>query len=717
MADQPGTTRNSSATAGATSGGEAFDLDSLEIDIDKLVRDGVLTRDEARALEHAQQSETGGAMRMEALPETRGLAVGLAGGDAEAAEKDAVKEAAVKHKRHWVRVTRVCNQRCTFCLDSMNQDGSMIDVESLKAFIALGRRLGRERLILSGGEASVHPQFLELIRFGKQVGYEWIQTVTNGMMFSYRNFARKAAEAGLDEATVSLHGHTAYLQDKLTGTPGAFVTGVKGMRNLQDTGRVVVNVDVVINKQNYEHLPEIIEYYYNLGIREFDLLHIIPFGRGFDEHRHSLFFDLNDAVPYFRRAFAWANKPGVYLWTNRLPVAYLEDFERLIQDPHKLFYEFDGGRHNFEGFLKRGVTPDCYGERCDYCFLDGPCRSTMFPYREALIERRFSHLRLDVRHTFPGAEAERAFRDQRPQRLWLRAPDAASALAALDSFAPTTPEGKPAPVAVELDAGADVRPLRAETRVDRIVVSSIASADKALVGSDRVPEPTTVEVRLDQALAAWLLARPATLQAFRGRLVASLRNHEFLSESQASDPTPATLRKLADAGVRLANVPRCVTGKESEPHTHELLDASMLDRGGDIDLDRYVHHYIGHEYYARSLRCYRCAEQDHCRGMHVNYLRNHGFKVLRPLDGEGKELPDAGSFEDIAKVLEQAAAGRSRRERQGIIGKHRPDASVRVALGATRLGGGRGESADGAEAGAADVASDASTGAAATTQP
>jgi hypothetical protein len=121
------------------------------------------------------------------------------------------------------------------------------------------------------------------------------------------------------------------------------------MKNLQDTGRVVVNIDVVINKQNYKHLPEIIEYYYNLGIREFDLLHIIPFGRGFDEHRHSLFFDLNDAVPYFRRAFQWAEKPGVYLWTNRLPVQYLEDFERLIQDPHKLFYEFDGGRHNFRG--------------------------------------------------------------------------------------------------------------------------------------------------------------------------------------------------------------------------------------------------------------------------------------------------------------------------------------------------------------------------------
>ncbi len=664
-------------------------VNDMDIDIDRLIRDGILTRDEARALEHAQQSDTGGAMRLEALSETTGAS-------AEGENKDAVKEAAVKHKRHWVRITRVCNQRCTFCLDSMNQDGTMIDTDSLKAYIALGRRLGRERLILSGGEASVHPQFLELVRFGKEVGYEWIQTVTNGMMFSYKNFARKAAEAGLDEATVSLHGHTAYLQDKLTGTPGAFVTGVKGMKNLQETGRVVVNIDVVINKQNYKHLPEIIEYYYNLGIREFDLLHIIPFGRGFDEHRHSLFFDLNDAVPYFRRAFQWADKPGVYLWTNRLPVQYLEDFERLIQDPHKLFYEFDGGRHNFEGFLKRGVKPDCYGERCDYCFLDGPCRSTMFPYREALEGRSFPHLRLDSRHAWPGPEAERVFREQRARRLWLRAPDAEAARATLDGLAttlapastatPAAPDAGGVAVAVELDAGGDIRAIGLDSRVDRVVVSTIEDAAAALVGRERLPDGLTVEVRLTQALAAWLLARPATLAHWKGRLVARLDNHQFLSESQATDPTPETLRRLGAAGVILKNVPRCIAGAETEPHDHELLDASLLDRGGDLDLDRYVHHYIEHEYYARSMRCYRCSQSETCAGMHVNYLRSHGFRSLRPLDAEGRELQDAGSFEDIAKVLEEATAARARRDRDRIIGKHRPDPSVRVALGATSLG-------------------------------
>jgi pyruvate-formate lyase-activating enzyme len=654
------------------------------IDIDKLVRDGVLNRDEAEALLASHQAETGTA-RMEALPSTAGDV-----GESEE-DKDTVKEAAMKHKRHWVRVTRLCNQRCTFCLDSMNQDGTMIDVESLKAYIALGRRMGRERLILSGGEASVHPEFLELIRYGKQVGYDWIQTITNGMMFSYQRFAKAAAQAGLNEATVSMHGHTAHLHDKLTGTPGAFVTGIKGIQNLQQTGQVVVNVDVVINKQNYKWLPEIIEYYYNLGIREFDLLHIIPFGRGFDEHRHSLFFDLNDAVPYFRRAFLWANKPGLYLWTNRLPVTYMEGAERLIQDPHKLFSEFDGGRHNFEGYLKRGLKPDCHGERCDYCFLDGPCRTTMFPYREHLEAGTFPVVKLDSQHAWQGTPAKEAFDKQAPQAVWLTARSAEDALTtrAQLGFAG-------AGLTVQLDAGADPQALYAFAGagqdaaqglpIRRFVVTTAEDAGRYLVGAHAVPAPAEVEVRLTRELAAWLLARPATLKAFGQRLVLALRDHEFLSESQAEDPEPATLAKLARTGARMKNVPKCMAaGSEVEPHDHFLLDAKMLDAAGHLSLDRYVEHYIDSEYYAKSIRCGRCAEFDRCKGVHINYLRNHGFAMLTPLDEAGVPLPDAASFEAIAEKLKEANAARSKREQQRAFGLHKPG---KIAAEALSLGQG-----------------------------
>lgn len=643
---------------------DGSDIDGIAIDginIDQLVRDGILNKDEALALALSHQAETGMA-RLEALPSTAG--------DISNENKDLVKEAAAHHKRHWVRVTRLCNQRCTFCLDSMNQDGTMIDVDSLKAYILLGRKMGRQRLILSGGEASVHPKYIDLIRYGRQVGYDWIQTVTNGMMFSYGRFAKAAAEAGLNEATVSMHGHTAHLHDKLTGTPGAFVTGIKGMQNLQATGKVVVNVDVVINKQNYRVLPEIIEYYYkNLGIREFDLLHIVPFGRGFDEHRHSLFFDLNDAVPYFRKAFAWANKPDLYLWTNRLPVTYLEGAERLIQDPHKLASEFDGGRHNFEGFLKRGLKPDCHGERCDYCFLDGPCRQTMFPYRQHLQAGTFGLVQRKATQAWLGTPARDKFASQKPQRVILQAHDADQAVAALAELG-----FDGASLTVQLDGGQPWAPLFAQTErpVARAIVAGLADVQAALTGPLAVPAPTQVQVQLDRDVAQWLVQNIAIIHKLGERLVACLPNHAVLSASKGNDPEPATLRQLATLGVRLKNVPQCMAGAPVESGDHQLLDAGMLDASGDLSLDRYVEHYTTHEYYAKSVRCGLCAETERCKGLHINYVRNHGLALLTPLDAEGNVVADAGSFDQLTERLKDANAGRTKREQQRLFGVHKP---------------------------------------------
>ena len=649
--------------------------DSLSLTIDginiaDLVRQGILNKDEAEALHSSHQNETGTA-RLEAMPSTAG--------DTSGENKDLVKEAAAHHKRHWVRVTRLCNQRCTFCLDSMNQDGTMIDVDSLKAYILLGRKMGRERLILSGGEASVHPKYIELIRYGHQVGYDWIQTVTNGMMFSYGRFAKAAAEAGLNEATVSMHGHTAQLHDKLTGTPGAFVTGIKGITNLQQTGKVVVNVDVVINKQNYKYLHEIIAYYYKLGIREFDLLHIVPFGRGFDEHRHSLFFDLNDAVPYFRKAFLWANQPDLYIWTNRLPVTYLEGAERLIQDPHKLASEFDGGRHNFEGFLKKGLKPDCHGERCDYCFLDGPCRQTMFPFREMLQAGTFPQLRVDAHQSWAGTPAQDKFAAQHPQRVIVTAQSGDEARQALDKLG----FGEAA-VTVRLAEGAKWAPLfaaDAPRQVDRLAVAGLGDAFAALVGAVAVPAPTTVQLDLDQTTAQWLLTHPEVGKAAGQRLILALPNHQTLSASKDHDPEPATLRQLAAQGLRLKNVPKCVAGADTEPGDHHTLDAGLLDGAGDLNLDRYVNHYVGHEYYAKSVRCGLCAEFDNCKGLHINYLRNYGFAQMTPLDANGVPIADAAGFDQLTERLKDANAQRTKRDQQKLFGVHKPMVAADLSIG------------------------------------
>ncbi|MGH7293648.1 MAG: radical SAM protein, partial [Polyangiaceae bacterium] len=137
------------------------------------------------------------------------------------ADKVTSHEDAAHEKRNWVRLTFDCNDHCIFCLDSDAHNGEMRDREDVKRQILEGRRAGATRLILSGGEPTIHPEYVDFVHLGRQAGYTKIQTVTNGRMFSYGDFLRRCLEAGLGEITFSIHGPNAKVHDALVGTRGA----------------------------------------------------------------------------------------------------------------------------------------------------------------------------------------------------------------------------------------------------------------------------------------------------------------------------------------------------------------------------------------------------------------------------------------------------------------------------------------------------------------
>jgi len=576
-------------------------------------------------------------------------------------EKDVNKEAAVKDERHWVRLTRLCNQRCKFCLDSWNHNGTYVDSKELEEYIRKGREEGKTRLILSGGEPTIHPDFIKFIKLGRQLGYRWVQCVTNGMLFGYPKFARAAKRAGLNEATFSIHGHTAKLQDGLTGTPGAFDSGIQGIRNLQALGGVVVNVDIVINKQNYKQLREILDYFLDLGVTEFDLLYIIPFGRGFEDYRSQLFFQLDDdAYPYFQKAFEVSKIPGVYVWTNRLPVRYLENYEHLIQDPHKLHYEINGGRHNFEGLARWGVPPDCYGERCDHCFLAKICKDTLMPYQQWLKEGAFERVRFDLDKESERPERQRAkLLQQEAKGYWFRTSDLSNLAPGLNAWSEEESGREDVEVVVEYTGSDPTEASKFEDlKIDRWVVQGTDKIKELLVGSGSAPALISgklgeivrdFEIVLDREGAGTALDLEEEVKAYADRLVFTLRNHEYVSESRESDPSPDHIRLLSKFAHRFRNIPQCVTGYEPEGNDRRVLWDSYVDAKGLIDLDAYVHHFVVQEYYSKSVRCGDCIFNESCEGLHINYIRNHGYKVCDPQGSGEKEMgPSAEKVQGAA---------------------------------------------------------------------
>jgi hypothetical protein len=77
-----------------------------------------------------------------------------------------------------------CNYDCSYCPSSIHDNTSPhTDIEILKStvdnLITLGKPI---RLSFTGGEPCVHPKFLELVKYCKHVGINWISVTTNGTL-------------------------------------------------------------------------------------------------------------------------------------------------------------------------------------------------------------------------------------------------------------------------------------------------------------------------------------------------------------------------------------------------------------------------------------------------------------------------------------------------------------------------------------------------------
>lgn len=518
-------------------------------------------------------------------------------------------ESVANESKHWVRLTAACNSKCVFCLDSEAQDGRFMAFDDVCVEIQRGRNDKQaSRLVVSGGEASIHPRFHDAIRYAKGAGYRWVQTVTNGQKLADKEFFYKAVDAGLDEITFSLHGHTAELHDRLTRTKNGFENLMRAMMRAVRDGRVIVNVDVCINKQNVEHLEAIVALCARVGVREFDLLHVIPQGVAF-EHRDELFYDVDAHAESLRKVFRLARHPGFHIWTNRFPVSHLEGMEELIQDPHKMLDEVGGRRTQFRKYLDQGTAIDCRDkERCPHCFIEPFCSS---------LDRDVSRLtagKFDVWQI-----------DNRTELV-------SSAPAGVRWLGVTEPLTDPA-------ATLPIR-LRAESFVGVAFPPgsrAIATRPEHLDELDGIKQ-IEVELHLDNPFAEWLLANPGRV---RPNHILHAPTHAKASESTAHDPDwraffTALVPQLSTPP-RAANLPACLAPNTTLTRAPRVLDADLFHDDGRVAIDPYVDHYIENEYHAKSLRCKACPADKLCRGRHIQALRAHGFRQLVPLEGAWAE--------------------------------------------------------------------------------
>jgi len=183
-------------------------------------------------------------------------------------------------KSIWLIMTGFsCNSNCVICSTKPKAefypDRSTEEIiEDLKK----GKKKGYNKVEFTGGEPTIRPDILYLIKTAKDLGYGNITVSTNGAMLSYKSFCQKIIKNGLNSVAFTLSAHNSRLGDAICRTPEAFNRTVQGIKNVLEYPSVEVSVNTVVFQLNYKYLQQIGVFIYDLGVRCWHILDLIPDG-------------------------------------------------------------------------------------------------------------------------------------------------------------------------------------------------------------------------------------------------------------------------------------------------------------------------------------------------------------------------------------------------------------------------------------------------------
>lgn len=168
-----------------------------------------------------------------------------------------------------INIGKACNNRCVFCIDGLpkREDRSYMPFEQMKAELERWHADGSRSVGFLGGEPTTYPSIALAIAHARDLGFTRIAIATNATKLRLTHFTDKLLDAGLTRITISMHGHTAELEDRLTRVPGNFekkCTAIRYLVKKRAEGYLPdgLSVNIVLNGWNYPYLLPMMQFFY-----------------------------------------------------------------------------------------------------------------------------------------------------------------------------------------------------------------------------------------------------------------------------------------------------------------------------------------------------------------------------------------------------------------------------------------------------------------------
>ncbi len=164
-----------------------------------------------------------------------------------------------------VDLTNRCNMMCDPCFMDANQVGFVheLEWEEIKEILDNAIKIKPRRQLsvqFSGGEPTMHPRFIDAVRYSRQVGYNSVQAATNGIEFAKsKEFCRGAFDAGLRYVYLQFDG-IGNDANSHRQVGNLFDVKLRAIHNLHEAGVEIILVTTIVNGINNDQVGPIVNF-------------------------------------------------------------------------------------------------------------------------------------------------------------------------------------------------------------------------------------------------------------------------------------------------------------------------------------------------------------------------------------------------------------------------------------------------------------------------
>lgn len=180
----------------------------------------------------------------------------------------------------YLYITEACQLRCEHCYMGDRLERALkMPYEAVMKTLTTWRQMGGSKLTILGGEPTLHPDYIPIIRNAKALGYEHVITTSNGLGPAAKKFAHMEPE-DFSYVQISLDGGSSESHDQVRGA-GTFEQALATVAELCRRG-FDTRIICTVNKANIGDCLNLLDIADELGVSlvKYHVFSVIGSGHG-----------------------------------------------------------------------------------------------------------------------------------------------------------------------------------------------------------------------------------------------------------------------------------------------------------------------------------------------------------------------------------------------------------------------------------------------------